>query len=76
MEAFIGVHSEWNLGSPGGWDYQRMTQEIGKACWERVRALSGIDLELDQKIQTGSTGLHLIVHHIGEEIHVCFGDSR
>ncbi len=47
MEAFNGVHSEWNLGSPGGWDYQRMTQEIGKACWERVRALSGIDLELD-----------------------------
>jgi len=47
MEAFIGVHSEWNLGSPGGWDYQRMTQEIGKACWERVRSLSGIDLELD-----------------------------
>lgn len=47
MEAFIGVHSEWNLGSPGGWDYQRMTQEIGKACWEHVRSLSGIDLELD-----------------------------
>lgn len=47
MEAFIGVHSEWNLGSPGGWDYQRMTQEIGKACWEKVRSLSGIDLELD-----------------------------
>jgi hypothetical protein len=47
MEGFIGVHSEWNLGSPGGWDYQRMTQEIGKACWERVRSLSGIDLELD-----------------------------
>jgi len=47
MEAFIGVHSEWNLGSPGGWDYQRMTQEIGKACWERVRSLSGTHLELD-----------------------------
>jgi hypothetical protein len=47
MEAFIGVHSEWNLGSPGGWDYQRMTQEIGKACWDHVRSLSGIDLELD-----------------------------
>ncbi len=47
MEAFVGVHSEWNLGSPGGWDYQRMTQEIGKTCWERVRSLSGIDIELD-----------------------------
>lgn len=47
MEAFAGVHSEWNLGSPGGWDYQRMTQEIGKDCWERVKSLSRIDLELD-----------------------------
>jgi hypothetical protein len=47
METFIGVHSEWNLGSPGGWDYQRITQEIGKACWERVRSLSGVELELD-----------------------------
>ena len=27
----IGCHSEWNLGSPGGWDYQRITQNIGKA---------------------------------------------
>jgi hypothetical protein len=47
MESFAGYHSEWNLGSPGGWDYQRMTQEIGRACWERVRSLSGIELELD-----------------------------
>jgi hypothetical protein len=47
MEAFVGYHSEWNLGSPGGWDYQRTTQEIGRACWERVKRLSGIDLELD-----------------------------
>ena len=47
METFIGVHSEWNLGSPGGWDYQRITQQIGKACWERVRSLSGVELELD-----------------------------
>ena len=47
MEAFSGYHSEWNLGSPGGWDYQRMTQEIGQACWQHVRSLSGIDLDLD-----------------------------
>lgn len=47
MEAFSGYHSEWNLGSPGGWDYQRMTQEIGSACWEDVRRRSGLDLDLD-----------------------------
>jgi len=33
---FLGYHSEWNLGSPGGWDYQRITQEIGKAVWKRM----------------------------------------
>jgi len=47
MDAFSGYHSEWNLGSPGGWDYQRMTQEIGKRCWEKIRARSGLDLDLD-----------------------------
>ncbi len=35
MDKFIGFHSEWNLGSPGGWDYQRITQIIGKEIWER-----------------------------------------
>ena len=27
-EAFKGHHSEWNLGSPGGWDYQRLARII------------------------------------------------
>lgn len=46
-EKFLGVHSEWNMGSPGGWDYQRMAQEIGKLAWERIKAKSGIEIELD-----------------------------
>ncbi len=33
MTVFSGYHSEWNLGSPGGWDYQRITQLIGKEVW-------------------------------------------
>jgi len=47
MEPFAGYHSEWNLGSPGGWDYQRITQEVGKACWERIRARTQLALEID-----------------------------
>jgi len=35
LDQFIGYHSEWNLGSPGGWDYQRITQIIGKEIWEK-----------------------------------------
>jgi hypothetical protein len=46
-EEFLGYHSEWNLGSPGGWDYQRMAQEIGKLAWERIKANSNIKIELD-----------------------------
>jgi hypothetical protein len=47
LKDFIGHHSEWNLGSPGGWDYQRITQVIGKAVWQRLNEIRPIDLELD-----------------------------
>lgn len=47
MSAFWGYHSEWNLGSPGGWDYQRVTQIIGKAVWERLNAIKPIPVRLD-----------------------------
>ncbi len=49
MDQFDGFHSEWNLGSPGGWDYQRITQEIGKAVWERLlpTPVDGITLDFD-----------------------------
>ena len=46
-EEFLGYHSEWNMGSPGGWDYQRMAQEIGKFSWRKIKQKSGIDIELD-----------------------------
>jgi len=44
---FLGYHSEWNMGSPGGWDYQRMAQEIGKFAWGEIKRRSGIEVELD-----------------------------
>ncbi len=47
MEEFNGYHSEWNLGSPGGWDYQRLTQIIGKAVWQKLNKIKAFDLELD-----------------------------
>ena len=46
-EEFLGYHSEWNMGSPGGWDYQRMAQEIARFTWDRIRTKSGINIELD-----------------------------
>jgi hypothetical protein len=44
---FLGYHSEWNLGSPGGWDYQRITQIIGKAVWERICRIRPVEIDLD-----------------------------
>ncbi len=47
MEEFLGYHSEWNLGSPGGWEYQRITQELGKLSWNRLKPHLGLDISLD-----------------------------
>jgi len=44
---FLGYHSEWNLGSPGGWDYQRITQNIGKAVWDRIIQINDPGVDLD-----------------------------
>ncbi len=47
MKTFLGYHSEWNLGSPGGWDYQRTTQIIGKAVWNEINRMTPVPLALD-----------------------------
>ena len=44
---FVGYHSEWNLGSPGGWDYQRITQIVGKAVWLKLNEIRPIEVNLD-----------------------------
>ena len=52
MKSFQGYHSEWNLGSPGGWDYQRITQIIGKAVWSGLNGITpiGVDLDFDHPL--------------------------
>lgn len=47
MTTFSGYHSEWNLGSPGGWDYQRTTQEISKVVWQKINEINPTGVELD-----------------------------
>jgi len=47
VEIFQGYHSEWNLGSPGGWDYQKTTQIIGKAIWQKLSRFIKFDVDLD-----------------------------
>ena len=47
MKDFLGYHSEWNLGSPGGWDYQRVTQIIGKTIWKKLNKIRPMKAKLD-----------------------------
>jgi hypothetical protein len=47
VQTFQGYHSEWNLGSPGGWDYQKTTQIIGKAIWQKLSQIQSFNVELD-----------------------------
>jgi len=47
VSSFSGYHSEWNLGSPGGWDYQRTTQEIAKQIWQKINRISPTGVKLD-----------------------------
>jgi len=47
MDHFKGYHVEWNLGCPGGWEYQRMAQVRGKLCWNRIKEYSNIELDLE-----------------------------
>jgi hypothetical protein len=52
LSSFDGAHSEWNLGSPGGWDYQRTTQKIARVIWEKINhmAPTGVALDFDHPL--------------------------
>ena len=49
MRIIKGYHGEWNMGSPGGWDYQRIAQLLGKMAWNLIlRTIEvGVDLDFD-----------------------------
>lgn len=49
MSGFLGYHSEWNLGSPGGWDYQCTNQDISRVVWDRINTArpTGVDLDFE-----------------------------
>ena len=35
MKTVKGYHGEWNMVSPGGWEYQRVAQGLGQMAWDR-----------------------------------------
>ncbi len=47
MKQVKGYHGEWNMGSPGGWDYQRIAQILGKMAWNLILENVEVDVQLD-----------------------------
>ncbi len=49
METVKGCHGEFNMGSPGGWEYQRIAQLLGKMAWNLIleSVEIGVDIDLD-----------------------------
>lgn len=68
LENFLGYHSEWNLGSPGGWDYQRLTQEIGKSVWNKLKGNLNTEINLDFD--------HPLLHPVGSFVNMLLEAHR
>ena len=47
MKTVKGYHGEWNMGSPGGWEYQRVAQILGKMAWDMALENVEIRVEVD-----------------------------
>jgi hypothetical protein len=47
MKAVEGFHGEWNMGSPGGWEYQRIAQLLGKMAWQLIAQNIEVKVEVD-----------------------------
>ncbi len=47
MKEVKGFHCEWNMGSPGGWEYQRIAQLLGKKGWDMILENMAVDVDVD-----------------------------
>jgi len=47
MKTVKGYYGEWNMGSPGGWDYQRIAQMLGKMAWDLILQNVEVGVEID-----------------------------
>ena len=47
MKTVKGYHGEWNMGSPGGWEYQGTAQILGKMAWDLIRDNIEVGIEVD-----------------------------
>ena len=47
MKTVRGYHGEWNMGSPGGWEYQRIAQLLGDMAWKLVLGSIEVGVDID-----------------------------
>jgi len=47
MGTFKGYHGEWNMGSPGGWEYQGTAQVLGKMAWDLILENMEVGVDVD-----------------------------
>jgi hypothetical protein len=47
MKTVKGYHGEWNMGSPGGWEYQRTAQLLGKMAWDLIVENIEVGVDID-----------------------------
>ena len=47
MKTVQGYHGEWNMGSPGGWEYQRIAQLLGKMAWDLIEENIEVGVDID-----------------------------
>jgi hypothetical protein len=47
MKTVRGYHGEWNMGSPGGWEYQRIAQLLGKTAWGLIQETHEVGVHID-----------------------------
>jgi len=47
MKTIKGYHGEWNMGSPGGWDYQRIVQLLGVMAWSLILENTEVGVDID-----------------------------
>ena len=47
MNKVRGYHGEWNMGSPGGWEYQGTAQILGKMAWDLILETIEVGIDLN-----------------------------
>ena len=71
MDTVKGYHGEWNLCSPGGWEYQRIAQKLGKMAWalmgENVEV--GVDLDFEHPMINAVPGFARMILRNHERCH-------